>query len=80
MQHHAPWRMMDTARHTESKAPNHSMPCGEQCGEPKRVQAGAAPVDSHRRVPGGDPMSLETVCLSMYSDMSKRTMASMLPK
>ncbi len=30
--------------------------------------------------PGGEPMSLETVCLSMNSDMSSRTMASSLPK
>ena len=30
--------------------------------------------------PGGDPMSLETVWRSMNSDMSRRTMASSLPK
>ena len=40
----------------------------------------AASCRSSKAVPGGDPMSLETVCLSMYSDMSKRTMASTLPK
>mgnify|MGYP007101550080 FL=1 len=30
--------------------------------------------------PGGDPISFETVCLSMNSDMSSLTMASSLPK
>mmetsp|Transcript_1311 Transcript_1311/g.5363 ORF Transcript_1311/g.5363 Transcript_1311/m.5363 type:complete len:384 (+) Transcript_1311:1024-2175(+) len=30
--------------------------------------------------PGGAPTSLDTLCLSMYSDMSSRTMLSSLPK
>ena len=30
--------------------------------------------------PGGDPISFETVCLSMNSDMSSLTMASSEPK
>jgi hypothetical protein len=30
--------------------------------------------------PGGDPISFETVCRSINSDMSSLTMASSLPK
>ena len=35
---------------------------------------------TYPHVPGGEPMSLDTVCLSMNSDMSRRTIASSLPK
>mmetsp|Transcript_61997 Transcript_61997/g.140273 ORF Transcript_61997/g.140273 Transcript_61997/m.140273 type:complete len:407 (-) Transcript_61997:1317-2537(-) len=44
----------------------------------RRIASVKSPPCSKPTYPGGAPMSLETVCFSMYSDMSRRTMASSL--
>ena len=46
----------------------------------RRTASVSVPPWPNPTYPGGAPTSLDTECRSMYSDMSRRTIASALPK
>lgn len=67
---------LDTWKQDTAAAEQHE-PSGEGRQE---VQAGLRCQQDSVSAPGGAPISFATECRSMYSDMSSRSIASVLPK